>query len=135
MKKLLYVLLVFVVLGVGMGTGWYICDVLNSRAVPPQDGTGIRLTMVLDDIDYSAFADLMTGKIGAEKAADVLSSAGKAVLGLLPQETKDKLVVYLINENREDLNRAAQEILAEYGFPVKIDLSAENLEESSGENG
>ncbi len=135
MKKLLYVLLVFVVLGLGMGAGWYFCDVLNSQEVSPPDGTGVQITMVLDDIDYPVFADLLTEKIGAEKVAGVLNKAGKAVLGLLPQETKDKLVVYLINENREELNRLAEEILAENGFPVQIDLAAENLEESAGKNG
>lgn len=128
MKKMLYVLLVFAVLGLGMGTGWYVCDLLNSQNVPPPDGNGIRITMVLDDLDYSAFVNLLTEKIGAEKAADILNTVGKAVLDLLPQETKDKTVVYLLNENREELIRLLEETLAEYGFSAQIGFAAENLE-------
>ena len=134
MKKLLYILLVFAVLGIGMGTGWYVCDVLHSQEVPPPDGSGIRISLALDEIDYASFMDLVTEKIGAEKGAGFLNTAGKAVLNLLPQETKDQTVVYLLNENREKLQSLAEEMLAEYGISVKIDLAAENLEDPS-ENG
>ena len=131
MKKMLYVLIVFVTLGLGVGTGWYVCDLLNAQDVPPPDGSGIRITMSLDDIEYSAFVNFLTEKIGAEKVENILNTAGKAVLDLLPQETKDQTVVYLLNENREELIRLLEETLAEHGFFAQIDLAAENLEKIS----
>lgn len=130
MKKLLYVLLVFAALGVGAGTGWYFCDTLYSQEIPSPAGNGIQITAVLDDIDYSAIVNLLTEKIGAEKVTDLLNTAGKAVLDLLPQETKDKIIVYLLNENHEKIARMAEEALTEYGFSVKIGLAAENLGET-----
>ena len=45
----------------------------------------------------------------------------KKMLNALPQETKDELVVYLINSNKDKIAELLQNTLANKGIELRID--------------
>ena len=94
----------------------------------------MKITLEVNDIDYGAlmqqFLPLIRDKLAEQDgtAMAILSkiaemppeTAGKMV-NLLPQKTRDELVLMLINKNKEKITAAAQTIAHKNGIHFRID--------------
>lgn len=97
----------------------------------------MKLTLHLDEINYNSIIEQAIPFLKEKAKKDnnvllktlsgILSMPGdipKKMLNALPQETKDELVVYLINTNRDKIAEWLQNALMNKGF----DLSIGNIE-------
>ena len=94
----------------------------------------MKLTLEINDIDYGGLVetllplvrDMLAGQDGT--AAAILSkiaemppeTAGKMV-NMLPQKTRDELILLLLNKNKEKIIRAAEGTAAKNGIHFRID--------------
>lgn len=94
----------------------------------------MKITLNINNIDYESIIDKSVPLLKEKAQADnnimlktisgILSMPGdipKKMLNALPQETKDELVVYLINSNKVKIAELLQNILANKGIELRID--------------
>lgn len=94
----------------------------------------MKITLNINNIDYESIIDQSIPLLKEKAKADnnillktisgILSMPGdipKKMLNALPQETKDELVVYLINSNKGKIAELLQNTLASKGFALQID--------------
>lgn len=94
----------------------------------------MKITLNINNIDYESIIDRSIPLLKEKATADnnillktisgILSMPGdipKKMLNALPQETKDELVVFLINSNKGKITEVLQNTLATKGFPLQID--------------
>lgn len=94
----------------------------------------MKITLNINNIDYESIIDKSVPLLKEKEQADnnillktisgILSMPGdipKKMLNALPQETKDELVVYLINSNKVKIAELLQNILANKGIELRID--------------
>ncbi len=93
----------------------------------------MKITLNINDVNYESIIDQAI-PILKEKAKEdnnlllktisgILSMPGdipKKMLNALPQETKDELVMYLVNSNKTKISELLQNSFADKGFDVKI---------------
>lgn len=93
----------------------------------------MKITLELSNIDYGALTELLLPfareKIGHKegtaaavlaKIASVPPSVAAKMVDLLPQETKDELVVLLVNKNKEKIISALSSYAADKGLGFNI---------------
>ena len=94
----------------------------------------MKITLNINNIHYESIIDQLTPLLKVRAKADnnillktisgILSMPGdipKKMLNALPQETKDELIVYLINSNKGKIAELLQNTLANKGFALQID--------------
>ncbi|MBR3995591.1 MAG: hypothetical protein IKI97_09970 [Clostridia bacterium] len=94
----------------------------------------MKITLNINNIDYESIIDQSIPLLKEKAPADnnillktisgILSMPGdipKKMLNALPQETKDELVVYLINSNKDKIAELLQNTLANKGIELRID--------------
>ena len=94
----------------------------------------MKITLNINNIDYESIIDQSIPLLKEKAPADnnillktisgILSMPGdipKKMLNALPQETKDELVVYLINSNKDKIAELLQNTLANKGIELPID--------------
>lgn len=94
----------------------------------------MKITLNINNIDYEPIIDQSIPLLKEKAQADnnillktisgILSMPGdipKKMLNALPQETKDELVVYLINSNKGKIAELLQNALTSKGIEVRID--------------
>lgn len=94
----------------------------------------MKITLNINNIDYDSIIEQSIPLLKEKAKADnnvllktisgILSLPGdipRKMLNALPQETKDELVVYLINSNKDKIAELLQNTLADKGFALQID--------------
>ncbi len=94
----------------------------------------MKITLNISNINYDSIIEqsipLLKEKAKADNSvllktiSGILSMPGdipKKMLNALPQQTKDELVVYLINSNKDKIAELLQNTLADKGFALQID--------------
>ena len=94
----------------------------------------MKITLNINNIDYESIIDqsipLLKEKAPADNNILLKTISGipsmpgdipKKMLNALPQETKDELVVYLINSNKDKIAELLQNTLANKGIELRID--------------
>jgi len=94
----------------------------------------MKITLDINDIDYGALVEVflpmvhdklaekdVTGPAILAKIAGMPPSIAGKMIDMLPQETKDELVVYLINSNKGKIAELLQNTLANKGIELRID--------------
>ena len=94
----------------------------------------MKITLNINNIDYESIIEQSIPLLKEKAKADnnillktisgILSMPGdipKKMLNALPQETKDELIVYLINSNKGKIAELLQNTLANKGFALQID--------------
>ena len=94
----------------------------------------MKITLNINNIDYESIIDQSIPLLKEKAQADnnillktisgILTMPGdipKKMLNALPQETKDELVVYLINSNKGKIVELLQNTLANKGIELRID--------------
>ena len=94
----------------------------------------MKITLNINNIDYESIIDQSIPLLKEKAKADnnillktisgILSMPGdipKKMLNALPQETKDELVVYLINSNKGKIAELLHNTLANKGIELRID--------------
>lgn len=93
----------------------------------------MKITLNINKMDYENIIDQSIPLLKEKAKADnnillktisgILGMPGdipKRMLNALPQETKDELVVYLINTNKDKIAEFLQDMLAKKGFVLQI---------------
>lgn len=94
----------------------------------------MNITLKIRDINYDSIIEQSIPLLKEKAKADnnillktisgILSMPGdipKKMLNALPQETKDELVIYLINSNKGKISELLQNTLTNKGFVLQID--------------
>lgn len=94
----------------------------------------MKIALNINNIDYDSIIEQSIPLLKEKAKADnnvllktisgILSLPGdipRKMLNALPQETKDELVVYLINSNKDKIAELLQNTLADKGFALQID--------------
>lgn len=94
----------------------------------------MKIALSIRDIDYESIIDqavpLVKEKVKSDNSvllkmiSGILTMPGdipNKMLSALPQETKDELVVYLINSNKGKIAELLQNTLANKGIELRID--------------
>ena len=94
----------------------------------------MKITLELNDIDYGAlvaqFLPLIRSKLSEQdgtgaavlaKIAEMPPETAAKMINLLPQKTRDELVLMLLNKNKERLIHAATEYGRKNGITFQID--------------
>ena len=94
----------------------------------------MKIALNINNIDYESIIEQSIPLLKEKAKADnnillktisgILSMPGdipKKMLNALPQETKDELIVYLINSNKGKIAELLQNTLANKGFALQID--------------
>lgn len=94
----------------------------------------MKITLNINNVDYESIVDQSVPLLREKAKTDnnilfktlsgILNMPGeipKKMLNALPQETKDELLVYLINSNKGKVTELLQNALANKGFALQID--------------
>ena len=92
----------------------------------------MKITLDINDIDYGALVELflpiVKEKLAEKGGAGIailprimpLLIAGKKIIDILPQETKDEIAVMLVNINKEKIMESIVEYAEKKGLSFRI---------------